>query len=304
MCFLNIILISSSEFWGAVPLVGISVPILSTSIFINAWSLTVLAALFFAILNDNKNFAGAQSFSSGSSVTRTSIVYFWFSQILDRIKVDWRLSTLYSSRNVETGKADWADSPRYLSFWNKKAASSRQTTGQWVFALFMVILFSNFFGLVPFTEAITGKTGVTLGLSVGIWAAVTIAGIIKQKSRFPQLFLPSVPQSYMAPVFILLESVSYCFRAISLGVRLWANMLSGHTLLHLISGMALVPALCLPIMIGAPVTLLTTGLLAVLTGLEALVCVLQSGVFCLLASFYLTEVLTKKEPLAARSLTS
>jgi F-type H+-transporting ATPase subunit a len=53
------------------------------------------------------------------------------------------------------------------------------------------------------------------------------------KLRFVKLFLPSGPSWPMAPLFILLESISYSFRAISLGVRLWRNLLSGHMLLHL-----------------------------------------------------------------------
>ena len=103
----------------------------------------------------------------------------------------------------------------------------------------------------------------------------------------------------MAPVFVLLESISYAFRAISLGVRLWANMLAGHQLIHLVTALALVPALCLNVLAGAPITVLAAGLLMALSGLEAIVCVLQSGVFCLLASFYLHEVLSRKDPLAA-----
>jgi F-type H+-transporting ATPase subunit a len=103
----------------------------------------------------------------------------------------------------------------------------------------------------------------------------------------------------MAPVFVLLESISYSFRAVSLGVRLWANMLAGHQLIHLVTALALVPVLCVNILIGVPVTVLAAGLLMALSGLETLVCILQSGVFCLLASFYLQEGLSRRDALAA-----
>jgi F-type H+-transporting ATPase subunit a len=102
----------------------------------------------------------------------------------------------------------------------------------------------------------------------------------------------------MVPVFVLLESISYTFRAISLGVRLFANMLAGHQLIHLVSALTLAPALCAPFIIGAPVTVLAAGLLMGLSGLEAIVCVLQSGVFCLLAGSYLEEALSKGDVLA------
>jgi len=78
-------------------------------------------------------------------------------------------------------------------------------------------------------------------------------------------------------------------------------MLAGHQLIHLVTGIALVPALCLNFLIGAPITALAAGLLMALTGLESIVCVLQSGVFCLLASFYLNEVLGKKDILAPKT---
>ena len=285
---------SSSEGWIHVPLVSLQFHCFSINLWITCWSISILWALLLAIMNHETNHKMARGSTSGVDTLRKSVSLFWSSQILERIKLRWRdYRTLYTP--VENKNTFFSvHSTRIVSVWYKLSISQRKTTNVWITVFFMFILFSNIFGLVPFFEAITGKAGVTLGLSFALWAAVTYSGIYRQGVKFVKLFLPSGPSWPMAPIFVLLEFISYCFRALSLGVRLWANMLAGHQLIHLVTGIALVPALCLQI-IGIPVTLLAAGLRMALTGLESIVCVLQSGVFCLLASFYLHEVLSKKE---------
>lgn len=188
-----------------------------------------------------------------------------------------------------------------ISFWHSSNADQYKIMYVWVNVLFFVLLISNFFGLIPFFEAITGKTGLTIGLSFAVWFTVTFCGIQKQGVKMIKLFLPSGPHWLMSPIFVLLESISYTFRALSLGVRLWANVLAGHQLLHLFTALALVPALCLNLIVGLPVTILVIAVLMALTGLEVLVCILQSGVFCILTSFYLNEVLHSKNQLVPKS---
>lgn len=82
--------------------------------------------------------------------------------------------------------------------------------------------------MVPLFTAITGQAGFTLGLSIRLLSAITYLGIVRQGKKFVRLFLPSGPRWPMAPLFILLESISYGFRAISLGTRLYCNMFRGH----------------------------------------------------------------------------
>lgn len=105
----------------------------------------------------------------------------------------------------------------------------------------------------------------------------------------------------MAPLFILLESISYAFRSISLGTRLYCNLFRGHLLLHLFTSLCLVPVLVLPVLVGRPLSFVVASILTRLSRLETIVAVLQSGVFCLLTSFYLNEVLRKKESLSSSS---
>lgn len=284
---------SAGEGWASVPLVSIQGPIPGMAFWVNAWAMSAALAVLAACMGHSQNHMLAHAGNGAISSLRLAIASFWSGQVLERVQLKWRSLGLRS-------QGQFANlTNRLPAAWIYLAGPQRKTTAVWVAVLFTVLLTSNAFGLVPLFGAVTAQAGTTLGLSLALWSAVTLAGIQRLKSRFVKLFLPSGPSWPMAPLFVLLESISYTFRAVSLGVRLWANMLAGHQLIHLVTALALVPALCLNIVIGAPITALAAGLLMALSGLEAIVCVLQSGVFCLLASFYLQEVLSRKDSLAS-----
>lgn len=284
---------SAGETWQAVPVLSLHFPVMGFAFWCNIWALTVTVAILAAVGSHAHNHSFALAGNSALAGLRKAISLFWHNQTLERIHLKSRTLSLRGSGNMAE------QTNRLPAAWIYNSQTQRKTTGVWLVVLFFILLFSNIFGLVPLCQAITGQAGTTLGFSVALLTGITYAGIQRQGMKFVKLFLPSGPSWPMAPVFVLLESISYAFRAISLGVRLWANMLAGHQLIHLVTALALVPALCLNIILGAPITALAAGLLMALSGLEAIVCVLQSGVFCLLASFYLHEVLSKKDSLAA-----
>nr|YP_010633418.1 ATP synthase subunit 6 [Monoraphidium dybowskii] len=284
---------SAGETWQAVPLISLHFPVLAYVFWCNIWALTVTLAVLAAVGSHVQNHAKALAGNTAITGLRKAISLFWHNQTLERVQLKSRSLSLRGSGNMAE------PTNRLTSAWVFQNNVQRKTTGVWLVVIFSVLLTSNLFGLVPLCQAITGQAGTTLGFSLALLTGITYAGIQRQGMRFVKLFLPSGPSWPMAPVFVLLESISYAFRGISLGVRLWANMLAGHQLIHLVTALALVPALCVNILVGAPVTALAAGLLMALSGLEAIVCVLQSGVFCLLASFYLHEVLSRKQPLAS-----
>lgn len=274
-------------------MISLHLPVVGYAFWCNLWAFTVLLAILGAIGPHTHNHDHALAGNSALSGLRKAISLFWYNQTLERVHLKSRTLSLRGAGKVAPL------TNRLPTAWLAQSPIQRKTTGVWLVVLFFVLLVSNLFGLVPLCQAITGQAGTTLGFSLALLTGITYAGIQRQGMRFVKLFLPSGPSWPMAPVFILLESISYAFRAISLGVRLWANMLAGHQLIHLVTALALVPALCLNLLVGAPITVLAAGLLMALSGLEAIVCVLQSGVFCLLASFYLHEVLSRKDPLAS-----
>src|ERR1700744_4734230 len=104
-----------------------------------------------------------------------------------------------------------------------------------VFSLFIFVLCSNFFGMIPGSFTVTSQIAVTLALACLVMLVVLITGFAKHGIRFFMLFVPKAP-IYILPLLIVIEVISFCSRPISLSVRLFANMLAGHTLLAVFAG--------------------------------------------------------------------
>ena len=306
----SIFFASAAEAWTSIPLVSQHLPFMGSVLSINIWSVCSAIVLQVLIGNHSNNHSGAQAGNSAFSGFRKSVSGFWNTQTLERVHLKWRQ---YSARSAYTHTGSSAAqggtvtapaaagslTNRLPAAWRILSENQGKTTVVWLSVLFFVIQGSNSFGLVPFCSAITGQAGFTLGMSIALQSAITFIGVKRQGMKFVRLFLPSGPSWPMAPLFILLESISYGFRAISLGTRLYCNMFAGHLLLHLFTSLSLVPVLCTPVLLGAPVTVIAALILMALSALETIVAVLQSGVFCLQRSFYLHEVQSRKDPLAS-----
>lgn len=148
-----------------------------------------------------------------------------------------------------------------------------------ILALFMFIFLSNIFGMIPYSFTPTSHLIITIYLSVTIMIAVTIIGIVNNKIRFFNLFLPEGTPLALIPLLIPIELMSYLSRAFSLGIRLGANVTSGHSLLKIMSAMSYKVGILLPM-----------GLLVPLIGLEIAIGILQAYLFIVLMSSYLNEV--------------
>ncbi len=151
-----------------------------------------------------------------------------------------------------------------------------------IFSLFFFILLGNMLGMLPYGYAFTSHLVVTLGLALAVFIGTTVIGFIKNGLGFCGFFLPHGTPIFLAPLLIPLEVMSYCFRPVSLSLRLFANMTAGHTLLKVFAGfvvslgfMGFIPMLAV---IG-------------LTGLEFLVAFLQAYVYAVLACIYLNDAL-------------
>jgi F-type H+-transporting ATPase subunit a len=151
-----------------------------------------------------------------------------------------------------------------------------------VFALFMFILFGNLLGMTPYSFTFTSHIIVTFALAFTIFIGVTVLGFVKHGMHFFSFFLPAGTPWVMAPLLIPIEVISYLSRPISLSVRLFANMLAGHTLLKVIAGFVGVLGLA---------GVLPLALVTVLTGLEILIAFLQAYVFAILTCLYINDAL-------------
>lgn len=104
-----------------------------------------------------------------------------------------------------------------------------------IMSLFNFILISNFLGLFPYGFTMTGHLVVTLSLSVSAFISIVVFGFKKHKLNFLNIFVPSNVPKVLLVFLICIEVISYLIRPFSLAIRLFANMLGGHTLLNIIS---------------------------------------------------------------------
>ncbi|TNE38517.1 MAG: F0F1 ATP synthase subunit A [Alphaproteobacteria bacterium] len=152
-----------------------------------------------------------------------------------------------------------------------------------IFSLFMFILFCNVIGLIPYTFTVTSQIIVTFAMAAVVFVGVTLIGIFKHGFKFLSFFVPSGVPFILLIVLVPIEVISYFVRPISLSVRLFANMLAGHTLLKVFGGFVVVLGLWLGWM--------PFLFIVVLTGLELLVALLQAYVFAVLSCLYLNDAL-------------
>tara|TARA_B100000029_G_scaffold87238_2_gene77336 strand:- start:1276 stop:2022 length:747 start_codon:yes stop_codon:yes gene_type:complete len=150
-----------------------------------------------------------------------------------------------------------------------------------VFSLFMFVLIGNMVGMIPYQFTFTSHIIVTFALAAVVFIGVTILGFANHGIRFFAFFyIPGVP-FYMHPLLIPIEVISYLSRPISLSVRLFANMLAGHTLLKVFAGFVV----SMPFFTGVlPLTFIVA-----LTGLEILIAFLQAYVFAILTCLYIND---------------
>jgi len=105
-----------------------------------------------------------------------------------------------------------------------------------IFCIFSFILLSNIIGLIPFSYTLTSNFIITFSLSLSIFVSINIICFEKHGINIFSLFLPSGASFYLSLLLIPIELISYVFRPLSLSVRLFANMMAGHTLLKVIVG--------------------------------------------------------------------
>jgi F-type H+-transporting ATPase subunit a len=158
-----------------------------------------------------------------------------------------------------------------------------------IYALFIFILIANLTGNVPYSYTITTSLIITIGLSFTILIGVTILGLSIHKLHFFSYFVPSGTPLALVPLLVLIELISYLARAFSLGLRLFANMVAGHTLLKILS--TFLYQMFSSSIIVAVLTLIPFSIFLALIGLELAVSLIQSYVFTLLVCSYIKDAI-------------
>ena len=152
-----------------------------------------------------------------------------------------------------------------------------------IFSLFMFVLFCNMLGMIPYSFTVTSHIIVTFVLAAFIFVGVTIIGFMKHGFGYLKLFVPSGVPMLLLPLIVIIEIISYLSRPVSLSVRLFANMMAGHTMMKVFGGFV--------VSLGIIGGWLPLSFSVALTGLEILVAFLQAYVFAILTCIYLNDAL-------------
>ncbi len=156
-----------------------------------------------------------------------------------------------------------------------------------IFSLFNIILFSNLIGLLPYSFTVTSHLVITFLLSFSIFIGATIVCFKKHNFKMIELFVPANTTFLLTLLLVPIEFISYVSKPISLGVRLFINLMAGHCLLKVIVGFSWV---MLSLENVLPIFhLLPLIVLIMLVGLELGVALIQAYVFTVLTCIYLSD---------------
>jgi ATP synthase subunit 6 len=156
-------------------------------------------------------------------------------------------------------------------------------------ALFMLVFISNLTALIPFSFCLTSNLWFNLTLSLTVWVGVTVLAINVQGKDFFLSFVPANVPSALKPFLTIIEIISYIARAISLGVRIFANMLAGHSLIHILADLVENCVLSFGNVGLKLFGIFPAIILIFIVFIEFGICFLQALVFVILTSIYLNE---------------
>ena len=156
-----------------------------------------------------------------------------------------------------------------------------------MYVLFLFILVNNLIGLVPYSFASTSHFILTFSISFTIVLGATILGFQRHGLKFFSLFVPSGCPLALLPLLVLIEFISYLSRNVSLGLRLAANILSGHMLLSILSGFTynIMTSGIIFFVLG----LIPLAFIIAFSGLELAIAFIQAQVFVVLACSYIKD---------------
>tara|TARA_B100001996_G_scaffold108054_1_gene81638 strand:- start:836 stop:1555 length:720 start_codon:yes stop_codon:yes gene_type:complete len=166
---------------------------------------------------------------------------------------------------------------------NDTAGKKAKPYFPFIFSLFIFVLFCNMIGMLPYSFTVTSHIIVTLAFAMFIFIGVTILGFVIHGFKYLKIFVPSGVPVVLLPIIMVIEIISYLSRPVSLSVRLFANMMAGHTMLKVFGGFV--------ISLGLIAGWLPLTFSVALTGLEILVAFLQAYVFAILTCIYLNDAL-------------
>jgi len=158
-----------------------------------------------------------------------------------------------------------------------------------IYVTFLFIVVTNLVGMIPYCFTVTSHILVTFGFGLSTFIGINIVAFREHGLHFFSFFVPKEAPKALYPLLILIEVISYVFRVVSLSIRLFANMMAGHTLLKILAGFGWT-------MLSAGgifyiLHLFPVVIVFLLTGLELGIAVLQAYVWTVLICIYLNDAI-------------
>ena len=172
----------------------------------------------------------------------------------------------------------------------KTAGSEASQSIPFVFCLFVFILFGSLLGLTPVKFTFTSHLVVTMALALTVFTYVNILAVRTQGPGYFRFLLPAGTPLYFAPMLVVIELISYLFRPITLGVRIFANILAGHIMIKLFADFCVMMTDALGVA-GVGLSLFPIVMMIVLFAFETMIFLVQSYIFILITSLYIRDAL-------------
>ena len=174
-----------------------------------------------------------------------------------------------------------------VSMLKSQTGSSGMPYFPFVFTIFVFIFCCNFLGLIPFSFTATAQIFLPFFMALSANIALVIIGFYKNGINFVRLFIPSGISPFLIPLVFVIELSTYLLRPFSLALRLFANMMAGHTLLFICSMTLYIGFTMSSLFVFTSGYLLVTAVFC----LELLISFLQAYVFSVLFCVYLNDAL-------------
>jgi len=155
-----------------------------------------------------------------------------------------------------------------------------------LYTIFNLILLYNLCGLMPFSFTVSSQVIITFTLALSYFIAWIFVAIVVLGPKFVYVFCPKNMPLWLLPLLVCVELLSFCLRPVSLGVRLFANMLAGHILLHILAG-AFIFLLGITVILAIPAFVIVSAIAV----LELFISFLQAYIFTILLAIYLKDSL-------------
>jgi F-type H+-transporting ATPase subunit a len=151
-----------------------------------------------------------------------------------------------------------------------------------IFSIFFYVFLGNLVGMIPFAFTFTSQITVTFSLAIFVFLLSVIVGISKNGLKFLKIFLPSGTPVYIFPLIIPIEIISFLSRPLSLGIRLFANMIAGHAMMKVFASFVFLMGIWgfIPFSVNI-----------ILIGFELVVAFLQAYIFSILTCTYIIDAI-------------